>query len=302
MLLLEPVLDPALEAQAIKTRGQNRSNRNRRACLRVLIRDTVRRNVYKFSCERANAMSDLASDHSLQKRGADEGLTFKVTCALFSPVPRDGYTSPIRSPCTANLKWVYLKCVDGLTPHTTWYNRKRFELKHIAIYATLTRSHEAARARVAIIPRVRLRQALTVSRTESQPTRSPPHATVSNASVALLSATPPLSVEVARRPRYRSCPRHHRRVSAAYPPRLNPAYRSASACASTAHRRPRWSTTVPNSEPRAPGLSPRPARPYRMSVSAFTPVRSRPPGVGRWRTRSARLRARLRPLSPRVSR
>ena len=74
VLLLEPVLDPALEAQAIKR--VDRIGQTKPTCVhRFLIRDTVEENVYKFSCERANAMSDLASDHSLQKRGADEGLT-----------------------------------------------------------------------------------------------------------------------------------------------------------------------------------------------------------------------------------
>jgi len=83
VLLLEPVLDPALEAQAIKR--VDRIGQTKPTCVhRFLIRDTVEENVYKFSRERANAMSDLASDHSLQKRGADEGLTLGDLRALLA--------------------------------------------------------------------------------------------------------------------------------------------------------------------------------------------------------------------------
>ena len=71
-----------LEAQAIKRVdriGQTKPKRRNR----FLIRDTAEENVYKFSCERANAMSDLASDHSLKSAARTKGSPW-VTCALFA--------------------------------------------------------------------------------------------------------------------------------------------------------------------------------------------------------------------------
>ena len=98
VLLLEPVLDPALEAQAIKR--VDRIGQTKPTCVhRFLIRDTVEENVYKFSCERANAMSDLASDHSLQKRGADEGLTLGDLRALLARPAGRLYVADSEAPC-----------------------------------------------------------------------------------------------------------------------------------------------------------------------------------------------------------
>lgn len=83
VVLLEPVLDPGLEAQAIKR--VDRIGQTQPTCVhRFIIRDTVEENVYKFSTERANAMNDLASDRSLQKKGKDDGLTLGEIRALLS--------------------------------------------------------------------------------------------------------------------------------------------------------------------------------------------------------------------------
>lgn len=83
VVLLEPVLDPGLEAQAIKR--VDRIGQTHPTCVhRFIIRDTVEENVYKFSTERANAMTDLASDHSLQKKAKDDGLTLGEIRALLS--------------------------------------------------------------------------------------------------------------------------------------------------------------------------------------------------------------------------
>ena len=81
VLLLEPVLDPGMEAQAIKR--VDRIGQTRPTCVhRFFIRDTIEENVHNFSRQRADAMSDIASDVALQKKGKDAGLTLGELRAL----------------------------------------------------------------------------------------------------------------------------------------------------------------------------------------------------------------------------
>ena len=89
VLLLEPVLDPGMEAQAIKR--VDRIGQTRPTCVhRFFIRDTIEENVQKFSRQRADAMSDIASDVALQKKGKDAGLTLGELRALLErPDGRD---------------------------------------------------------------------------------------------------------------------------------------------------------------------------------------------------------------------
>ena len=48
----------------------------------MFIRDTIEENVHNFSRQRADAMSDIASDVALQKKGKDAGLTLGELRAL----------------------------------------------------------------------------------------------------------------------------------------------------------------------------------------------------------------------------
>lgn len=85
VLLLEPVLDPGMEAQAVKR--VDRIGQTRPTCVhRFMIRGTIEENVFKFARKKANEMNDLASDLSRQKRGADEGLTVGDIRALLARV------------------------------------------------------------------------------------------------------------------------------------------------------------------------------------------------------------------------
>jgi E3 ubiquitin-protein ligase SHPRH len=83
VLLLEPVLDPGLEAQAIKR--VDRIGQTRATCVhRFMIRGTIEENIYKFSQKRANEMNDLASDISRQNTNTKKGLTLGEVRALVS--------------------------------------------------------------------------------------------------------------------------------------------------------------------------------------------------------------------------
>ena len=97
VLLLEPVLDPGMEAQAIKR--VDRIGQTRPTCVhRFVIRDTVEENVQKFSTERSNAMCDVSSDLSMHKKGKEDGLTLgEIRALLLRPTEFDDAMTQTRA-------------------------------------------------------------------------------------------------------------------------------------------------------------------------------------------------------------
>ena len=72
VILVEPVIDPGLEAQAIKR--VDRIGQLKPTCVhRFIIRHSIEENVFKLARQRMDELSDIASDLSLSKR--DEATT-----------------------------------------------------------------------------------------------------------------------------------------------------------------------------------------------------------------------------------
>ena len=89
VILVEPVLDPGLEAQAIKR--VDRIGQLKPTCVhRFMIRQTIEETVYSLARQRVDELSDIASDLSLSKRDeATAGLSLADIRRLLKMTSRE---------------------------------------------------------------------------------------------------------------------------------------------------------------------------------------------------------------------